>query len=423
MKRFGFGSGLVLLIWIAFLSGGCAAKKVKPGEYRPIPVEQQYRIFESLPEVTMIGFADSFSLTKEIPAIEQEWISILYLERGFDTLAISGSVFDVWLSMDLILNQGNQADATRQARLRGMPIGYQTAEMEKFLSWVKETRDRNEPFYVVGIGQEVAASYGWRNQFLFRTFGEILRSYGAKQSLAQIESDLSPLLNLKKCKESGFPKNSVDSEGVKTAISRLDSLVSEVENVVQERFPGHRHSMVLKALPSHFSSALELCLARNDSGKRIELEAKTVSLARSDWSRSGKIVLLGDFELLLNSRNSLGGALKAGFGDNFYSIATIPLSGEVIARTNPPGRIKMKGNETPVQSLFQMIEAPSFIPFSSLSPKAKKWVPVFQKSTSWIEGSLRPVEWSKEVNAFLLVPKVTPSEKWYLDHLQFKKEW
>jgi hypothetical protein len=175
-------------------------------------VEEQYRIFESLPEVTMIGFADSFSLTKEIPAIEQEWISILYLERGFDTLAMSGSVFDIWLSMDLILNQGSRDDSIRQARLRGMPIGYQTAEMEKLLSWVKETRDRNEPFYLVGFGQDVASSYGWRNQFLLRTFAEILRSYGAKKSIAQIESDLSSLLNLKKCKESGFPKNSADSD-------------------------------------------------------------------------------------------------------------------------------------------------------------------------------------------------------------------
>ena len=60
MKRFGFGSGLVLLISTWFLLSACAAKKVRPGEYHPIPVEEQYRIFESLPEVTMIGFADSF---------------------------------------------------------------------------------------------------------------------------------------------------------------------------------------------------------------------------------------------------------------------------------------------------------------------------------------------------------------------------
>jgi hypothetical protein len=153
------------------------------------------------------------------------------------------------------------------------------------------------------------------------------------------------------------------------------------------------------------------------------LEAKSIEFARSEWSRSGKILLLGDFEFLRNSKSTLGGALKTKYGDGLYTIATIPLSGEVIARTSPPGRIRIQGNETPVQSSFQMVEVPSFIPFSSLSPRAKRWVPVFQKSTALIEGSPSPVEWSKEVNAFLLVPKVTSSQKWYLDHLQFKKEW
>ncbi|MBU6155097.1 MAG: hypothetical protein KGP28_12405 [Bdellovibrionales bacterium] len=423
MNRFGFGSGLMFVIWISSLICACAAKKVKPGEFHPIPVAEQYRIFESLPEVTMIGFADSFSLTKEISAIEKEWISILYLERGFDLLAMSGSVFDVWLSMDLILNQGDQEGAIQQARLRGMPIGYQTAEMEKLLSWIRETRNRSEPFYLVGFGQEVASSYGWRNQFLFRTFAEVLRSYGAKKSVAQIESDLSPLLKLKKCKESGFPKSNTDSEGVKNAISSLGVLVAEVAGSVQERFPGHRHAMVLKALPAYFLSALELCQAGGESGKRIELEAKSIEFARSECSKSGRILLLGDFELLRNSKSTLGGALKAKFGDGLYTIATIPLSGEVIARTAPPGSVRIQGNETPVQSLFQGIESPSFIPFASLSPRAKRWVPLFQKSTAWIEGNSKPVEWSKEVNAFLLVPGISPSQKWYLDHLQFKKEW
>jgi hypothetical protein len=155
----------------------------------------------------------------------------------------------------------------------------------------------------------------------------------------------------------------------------------------------------------------------------MELEAKSIEFARSEWSRSGKILLLGDFEFLRNSKSTLGGALKTKYGDGLYTIATIPLSGEVIARTNPPRILKIQGNETPVQSSFQMIEVPSFIPFASLSSRAKRWVPLFQKSTAWIEGNPRPVEWSKEVNAFLLVPRITPSQKWYLDHLQFKKEW
>lgn len=420
--RTGIGSFFVYTCLVSILAG-CVARKIKPGEYRPIPVQEQYRIFESFPEVSLVGFADTFSLSREIPEIEREWLAVLYFEREFDVLALGGSTFDVWLSMDLILNQGMSEENIRQARLRGMPIGYQTSEMETLFSWVRETRNRSEPFYVVGFGQEVASSYGWRNQFLIRTFAEVLRSYGARGSVSEIEGALSPLLKLKKCKESGFPKNEEVVAEIKKSIISLESLVSEVEGVVQEKFPGLSHAKVLRSLSAHFQSALDLCEARGLPQKRVELESGLVLRAKSEWSRSGKVVVLGDFRSLRNSKGTLGSSLKSKMGEQMFVIATLPIQGELIARTSPPKKVQIKGNETPIQEIFQNLDAPAFVPFFSLSPRAKRWAPIFQKGSLLLEGVSESVECSKEVDGLLVFPKVSHSGKWYLDHLQFKKEW
>jgi hypothetical protein len=423
MRPFDALASTILFGALVFLSVSCAAKKVKPGEYHPIPVEEQYRIFESLPQVSMVGFADTFTLSREIPAVEQEWLSVLFLDRGFDLLALGGSTFDVWLSMDLILGRAGSEDSLRQARLRGMPMAYQTAEMETLFSWVRETRNRTEPFYVVGFGQEVASSYGWRNQFLIRIFSEILRDYGAKTPVREIEEQLSPLLKLKKCKESGFPASSLDSDEVKRAISNLDALVRSAEQGVRERFPDHSHAKVLRSLPAHFQAALELCEAKGEGKVRVGLEAGFLSRARSEWSKSGKLILIGEFSVLRNAPGALGAELKTRMGEQLFTMATLPVAGELIARTFPPKKIQIKGDETAVQGLFQGLERPSFVPFSSLSAKAKRWIPLFQRSRMLLEGGIQPVDWSKEVNGVIVFPRVSPSRKWYLDHLQFKKEW
>ncbi len=401
---------------------GCAAKKIKPGEFTPIPVQEQYRIFETLPRVKVVGFADTFTLTKEIPGTQQEWMSVLYLEREFDVLATLGSGFDVWLAMDLILNQEDE-ESIRQARLRGMPIGYQTLEMERFFSWVRETRDRGNPFYVVGLGHEVASSYGWRNQFLIRTFAETLKRYGAGESIPVMEAGLNPLLLLKKCGETGFPRNEEEVESVKKSIANLESLVKGVATTVAERFPAHPHASVLQALPSHFSAVLELCRTKALPKARIELEVRSLVQTQAKWSKSGRVLLLGEFDVLRNTPQTLGGALKAKFGKEMYTVATVPVKGEVIARTKPPRKIAIEGNESPVQVLFQGLREPALIPMGSLAQRAKRWVPLFQRSRAFLEGGGSPVEWAKEVDAILAFPSCSPSGKWYLDHLQFKKEW
>jgi len=405
----------------------CSSAPKKQGNIEFVPLDEEVNVLKAIPsDIRILQFADTFHLSREIPLAELSLIRRLTAGRGFAVVAASGSPFDAWIAMETILNgRAGAAQNVKDARLRGAAFLDQNIEFESLLDWIREVRRSETSLYLTGFDPGFGTSYGWRNQFLLRVFVQSLRDYGVKKEAAAMEKEIEPLLWLRKCQETGFPRNPQDSERVRGAVKVLAGWIKGVTGTIHERFPGLPHDRALALLPFHLEQVLETCRLRNSPEARFEAGARFLSRVLTFSDEDGRILVKAPFEMVAPEAGpvpTVGDRLKKLVKGGLYTIVTVPVAGDLIAGgLKPPARITLLGNESRLQWILRPLKVPAFVPVHALPKTDKQFEPLYQKMPILLDGEKTRSAPAKGADAFMVFPKVRPSGKWYFDHLIEKK--
>ena len=417
---------LASLSW-CLLIVSCSSSPKGPQNMEFVPLEEEVNVLKAIPaETRILQIADTFHLSREIPLAEQALMRRLSMEREFAVVATSGSPFDAWIAMETLLNgRAGSLQNGKDARLRGAAFLDQNAEFESMIDLIHEVRKSEYALYLTGFDPGFGNSYGWRNQFLLRIFIQSLHDYGVKKDVASMEKEVEPLLWLRKCGETGFPRNPQDTERVKGAVKTLSGWIKNVTGTIHERFPGIPHDRALSLLPFHLEQALETCRLKSTPEARYDASARFLIKSLAVFGENSRMVVNAPYAVTVPETgpvSNVGDRLKKMMKGGVYTVVTVPLAGDLIAGgLKPPARMTLLGNESVLQWSFRSVKVPAFIPVHNLPKTDKRYEPLYQKKTILLDGEKVTAAPAKGADAFLVFPKVKPTAKWYFDHLIEKK--
>ncbi|MEO5559439.1 MAG: erythromycin esterase family protein [Dokdonella sp.] len=321
------------LLGLAALSQACATDL----HVDPIDIGQPYRegdyafLEAAVGSRSAVALGESIHVTQEMPLVRERVVRYLHERKGFDVLALEGSLIDAWTAQEHVYANGNPGVAAAQLYTREALFGlWQTAPMEAVITEALKPQSGAAPIYLTSFDLQpgMARAYGGSAE---KSLGAFLAAVHAldpsvsDQKIREWTSSLSPSLECK------------SSQTDPQALSELEHWIDgSASTVVRARRPA-MHAAALKLVPTMLRYRLQHCgewLAAKKSmtvyqQSRDALNAKLALALLADFKKV--IVWAHHSHLHYNSLGqavpSMGQHLHQALGDQLYTIGLFALDG------------------------------------------------------------------------------------------------
>ena len=376
--------GILLFLMLLAVFPGCSSKSVRPA-LSGFELKESGLIVEAIPSFELLHLSEPGLLTRELPSGELALIRRLNSERKFGLLALDASPVEMWLAMEELLKLSAGAETWKSIRLKGMPDDRQTAEMEDWLAFVKERSKVDDSFYLAGFKPSLGVAMGWKNLFLSKVLIEALRGYGVEETSESMSQKIEALQWVKGCAKSGYPRNAGEIGALKNAIDSLRGWIRTAAPRASERYPNLPHGKLLSLIPISFDYAVKSCLSKQNPKVELALENDFIRAIRGVLPEDASFALMED-----TARFRLRSVeMKRRFKGGVFGVGVVTLTGEGIMPGSEPKRTAVPPGVLATHREFSSLKSPRFILTRS----------------------------SQGFDALLVFPKVSPTRKWFLDHL------
>ncbi len=306
-------------------------------QIHPIDIGKPYRAGDyafldaAVGSRSVVALGESIHVTQEMPLVRQRFVRYLHERKGFDVLALEGSLMDAWTAQEHVYANGVVGPAAAQLYTREALFGlWQTAPMEAVVAEALKPQSGAPAIYLTSFDLQpgMSRAYGGSAE---KSLGAFLAAVHAldpsvtDQTLHEWTTSLSPSLECK------------SSQTDPQALSDLEHWIDgSAASAVGARRPA-MHVAALKLVPTMLRYRLQQCsdwLAASKSmvvyqRSRDELNAK---LAMALLERFPKMMLWAHhshlhYNSLGKSIPSMGQHLHGALGDQLYTIGVFALDG------------------------------------------------------------------------------------------------
>ena len=321
------------LLGLAILTQACAADS----QVHPLDLDKPYRTDDytfldaAVGSRRAIALGESIHVTQEMPLVRQRFVRYLHERKGFDVLALEGSLIDAWTAQEHVYANGVSGAAVAELFTREALFGlWQTAPMEAVIAEALQPQSGAPAIYLTSFDLQpgMARAYGGSAE---KSLGAFLASVQAldpsvsDQKVGEWTKILSPSLECK------------SSQTVTKALSEIERwIVDSAATAVGARRPA-RHVAALQLVPTMLRYRLQQCsdwLAANKSMKVYQQSRDTLNakLALALLDHFPKMILWAHhshlhYNSLGESIPSMGQHLHSALGDQLYTIGVFALDG------------------------------------------------------------------------------------------------
>lgn len=323
----------MLLLGLATISQSPAAGL----SIHPIDLDKPYRASDyafldaAVGSRRTVALGESIHVTQEMPLVRERVLRYLHEQKGFDVIALEGSLMDAWTAQEHVYANGNPGPAAAQLYTREALFGlWQTAPMEAVVAEALKPQSGAKPIYMTSFDLQpgMARAYGGSAEKSLAAFLAAVHPLDPsihEQQLREWTRRLSPSLE---CKSSH-----VDLQ----ALSELEHWIDgSAATAVSARRPS-MHVAALKLVPAMLRYRLQQCsdwLGANKSmtvyqQSRDALNAKLALALLSDFP---KMILWAhhshlNYNSMGQSIPSMGQSLHRALGGQLYTIGVFALDG------------------------------------------------------------------------------------------------
>ncbi len=303
----------------------------------PIDLNQPYRptdyafLDAAVGPRPVVALGESIHVTREMPLVRQRIVRYLHEQKGFNVLALEGSLMDAWTAQEHVYANGNPGAAAAQLFTREALFGlWQTEPMEAVVAEALKPASGAPPIYLTSfdIQPGMARAYGGSSE---QSLGAFLAAVSAlepsmsKKQLHEWTDRLSPSLE---CKSS-----QTDAQ----ALSDLEHWIDGPAAIAASSNRSSMHVAVLKLVPTMLNYRLQQCSNWLGANKSM----KVYQQSRDAFNAKLALALLADFPKMIlwahhshlnyNSQGesipSMGQHLHLALGDKLYTIGVFALDG------------------------------------------------------------------------------------------------
>lgn len=309
----------------------------------PIDLAKPYRgadyrfIGEAVGDRPVVGLGESIHLTKEMPRVRLNVLRYLHEKRGFNVLALEGSLIDAWTAQEHAYASSSPVGERARIFTREALFGlWQTDQMQEVIAYALESQRSSNPLYLTSFDLQPgnARAYGGSGEKSLNAFLLALRGLDGKVSEQQIVGwarSLGPALT---CKGDAVDMAALQAVEQWILGSASAAAVSRRPTV---------HVAALRLVPVMLRNRLQHCKTWQaaDRSMRAYQEARDLLNAQLVLAllRTAPKLLLWAHHSHLH-HNSLGKAipstgqhLKQTLGDGLYTIGVFALTGAAVDTT------------------------------------------------------------------------------------------
>ncbi|MEO5626078.1 MAG: erythromycin esterase family protein [Dokdonella sp.] len=323
----------VCLLGLAVLSHACASEL----HVDPIDTGQPYRegdyafLDQVLGSRSAVALGESIHVTKEMPLVRERVVRYLHERKGFDVLALEGSLIDAWTAQEHVYANGDPGAAAAQLYTREALFGlWQTAPMEAVIAQALKPQSGAAPIYLTSFDLQpgMARAYG----------GSAEKSLGA--FLAAVHA-LDPSVSDRKIHEwTSSLSPSLECKSSQADPQALPELEHWIDGSAATAVGAHRpaiHVAALKLVPTMLRYRLQHCSEWLAADKSMTVyqqsrDALNAKIAVALLADSRKMILWAHhshlhYNSLGQAVPSMGQHLHQALGDQLYTIGVFALDG------------------------------------------------------------------------------------------------
>ncbi len=321
------------LLTLAAISQACAAdSRVYPIDLdKPYQADDYAFLDAAVGSRRAVALGESIHVTQEMPLVRQRIVRYLHERKGFDVVALEGSLIDAWTAQEHVYAKGNSDFASAQLYTREALFGlWQTAPMEAVIAEALKPQSGAPAIYLTSFDLQpgMARAYGSSAEQSLAAFLAAVRALDpsvSDQKVSEWVKSLSPSLG---CKSK------------QTDTQALSELERWIEGSAATAVGAHRpamHVAALKLVPTMLRYRLQQCSDWLASNKSMTVYQQS----RDALNAKLALALLGDFPKLIlwahhshlnynslgRSVPSMGEHLHRALGDQLYTIGVFALDG------------------------------------------------------------------------------------------------
>jgi erythromycin esterase len=306
-------------------------------QVHPLDIGKPYRVDDyafldaAVGSRSVVALGESIHVTQEMPLVRQRFVRYLHERKGFEVLALEGSLMDAWTAQEHVYANGVVGPAASQLYTREALFGlWQTAPMEAVVAEALKPQSGARAIYLTSFDLQpgMARAYGGSAE---KSLGAFLAAVHAldpsvtDQALHDWTASLSPSLE---CKSSQTDPH---------ALSDLEHWIeSSAASAVAARRPA-MHVAALKLVPTMLRYRLQQCSEWLAASKSMVVyqrsrDALNAKIAMALLVRFPKMMLWAHhshlhYNSLRQSIPSMGQHLHGALGDQLYTIGVFALDG------------------------------------------------------------------------------------------------
>ncbi|HEY3808081.1 MAG TPA: erythromycin esterase family protein [Kofleriaceae bacterium] len=365
-----------------------------------------YRFLDAaIGSASIVQLGESLHITAEFPRARLRAVQYLHEQRGFDVLALEGSLVQSWLAEEQLLHSTDSRAVDRAQSIAWFML-WRTPAMREVMAYVDATRSTPRPLYLTSFDVEIGQSAEYQGEARIVTdLIAALRSYGPPPDPEREPELRRGLAAIVDC--------SAPAELASSAVGDLETWIGSIAARVQPPI----HAAALRMIPDNFRGKLELCARTRGAPEkwqevRDELNARTAIALRDRLSASHAIIVWAHHShVSYNSRiPSMGQHLHDALGGAVYTIGTFAGAGRVIDGTVFGERDLPAISKVGVERMLGAVDHDAYFVDVSRLPTGDLAAGWLVPQTSRYETlARRPTILAKDFDGAIYVARVHPS--------------
>jgi erythromycin esterase-like protein len=254
---------------------------------QPLAINAPYRsadyvfLDQAVGAARVVAVGESIHITKEMPRARLAFVRYLHRQKGFNVLALEGSLLDAWTAQEhvyqarvqLLMDDAAAAAQFKREALFGL---WQTAPMQAVLAYALTTQSSAQPLYLASFDSQpgMARAYGGDVAASLRAHFAALSQLDPRLNAQQTERWVAQLAPQLRCDQ------------VPMIASKTASALAEIRTWLREVLPslaGRRpalHLRVLQLVPVMMEKRIAFCgkwLAAHKSMRIYQAERDQVN--------------------------------------------------------------------------------------------------------------------------------------------------